>query len=250
MLSARRYRKRGMKIKFLCFALLIPACLLFFSLSSGAATVQGPGSCVSCHEKIQTVLPKDHPPSEGKDIGSCLTCHQTPSVAGKPNPFSANIHKSHLVGKAKLQCSFCHIIEEGKSFSLPGRESIGKPDKQTLDELPQITAEWGKSQYLGAVHSAKDVTCASCHGETLPLLDAKPTNAQCLACHGSYEALAAKTPGQDHVSRNPHNSHLGPINCTVCHKAHQVSKNYCLECHQTFKMKPIPAGAAAPAPAK
>ncbi|HOD76591.1 MAG TPA: carboxyl transferase domain-containing protein, partial [Syntrophorhabdaceae bacterium] len=58
---------------------------------------------------------------------------------------------------------------------------------------------------------------------------------------GDPEKLAAKTEPKDFPDRNPHKSHLGTINCTVCHKAHAASKTYCLECHKNFNMK-IPFG--------
>ncbi|HBL25170.1 MAG TPA: hypothetical protein DDZ40_13815, partial [Deltaproteobacteria bacterium] len=41
----------------------------------------------------------------------------------------------------------------------------------------------------------------------------------------------------DFPDRNPHKSHLGTIDCVVCHKAHQSSKAYCLDCHKNFNMK-------------
>ena len=45
-----------------------------------------------------------------------------------------------------------------------------------------------------------------------------------------------KTEPPEFKDRNPHDSHLGEIACTVCHKAHGESKVYCLECHQKFQM--------------
>ncbi|MDR2054553.1 MAG: cytochrome c3 family protein [Desulfovibrio sp.] len=231
-----------MKHTILHFFLLLAAVI---PLSAGVAAAQQPlGKCATdCHTDIQAVLPKNHMTVEGEDnISSCMQCHLPSSETLKDTRvFSAKVHKKHF-GEKKLQCSYCHIIQKGVSFALPGRESIGVPDEQTLGFLPEITAEWAQSPFLSAVHSAKDVACSPCHGvDKLPLLDDKPANNACFACHVSYEQLAAKTPGKDHPTRNPHNSHLGPINCTVCHKAHEVSVNYCLDCHK-FDMNPIPAG--------
>ena len=56
--------------------------------------------------------------------------------------------------------------------------------------------------------------------------------------------LAAKTEPAEFKDRNPHASHLGEIDCTVCHKAHGPSKIYCLGCHQKFVMT-IPGGTPA-----
>ena len=222
--------------------------LLFVSLfillicAAPAAFAQELGKCADCHADIQEVLPEKHAKVEAEDISACLKCHQAPKNPYEAHNFSAAIHKPHLAGAGQLECSSCHLIEVDKTFSLPGRASIGEPDKDTIEFLPEIAETWADSKYLGAIHAAKNVTCSSCHGERLPLLDEKPSNDECFKCHESYEALAAKTPGKDHASRNPHESHLGPINCTVCHKAHQPSVNYCMDCHKLFQMAPI-AGA-------
>jgi fumarate reductase flavoprotein subunit len=208
------------------------------------------GTCATqdCHADVMKVLPEKHMLVEGEDnITSCLQCHIPGTETHRDtHVFSAKIHVNHVSGDIKLQCSYCHVIEEAKSFALPGRSSIGIPDKQTMDALPEIAAEWAGSPYLAATHAKKNIACSSCHGEdTLPVLDDKPGNPVCFKCHGSYEQLAVKTPGLDHPSRNPHASHLGEVNCRLCHKAHEVSFAYCLECHK-FPMNPIPGGRNSP----
>jgi len=67
-------------------------------------------------------------------------------------------------------------------------------------------------------------------------------NQRCLECHGPMEKLAQKSAPKDFPDRNPHKSHLGEIACTVCHKGHQASTVYCLDCHRNFKMS-IPGAA-------
>jgi fumarate reductase flavoprotein subunit len=229
-----------MKCTFLLFFLAVAA----YPAAGFASAQEAPGTCstADCHAAVQAVLPENHMGVEGEDnISSCMQCHLPASETQRDTRvFSAKVHKKHFSEK-KLECSYCHIIKKGVSFALPGRESIGIPDEQTMKFLPEITAEWANSPFLAAVHSAKDVACSSCHGNKLPVLDDKPENTICFGCHVSYEELAVITPGKDHASRNPHGSHLGPINCTVCHKAHEVSITYCLTCH-TFDMNPIPAG--------
>ncbi|MDR2819834.1 MAG: cytochrome c3 family protein [Desulfovibrio sp.] len=228
---------------------IIPHCFLFLAASviplmSGIVAAQEPpGKCATeCHTDMRTVLPEKHMIVEGEDnISSCMQCHLPSSETRRDtHVFSAKVHKKHFSEK-KLECSYCHIIDVGKSFSLPGRESIGVPDEQTMKFLPEITAEWAKSPFLATIHAKKDVACSSCHGDKLPVLDDKPENAVCFKCHGSYEQLAEKTPGKDHISRNPHASHLGVVNCRLCHKAHEASITYCLDCHK-FEMNPIPGG--------
>ena len=51
----------------------------------------------------------------------------------------------------------------------------------------------------------------------------------CLGCHGDYGKVAAKT---DKLDPNPHDSHLGEIDCGKCHHAHKASVNICNPCHQ------------------
>lgn len=94
-----------------------------------------------------------------------------------------------------------------------------------------------KSQHAGKVN------CAACHGKGTPQLDSTVENPRCLECHGPMEKLAKKSEPEDFPDRNPHKSHLGDIACTVCHKEHDTSIVYCLDCHRNFKMK-IPGGEA------
>jgi len=222
---------------------LLPAAAVLLTAEIAVAREQ-PGKCATdCHTNILDVLPKGHMAVEGEDnISSCMQCHLPSSETLKDtHVFSAKVHKKHFSGK-KLQCTYCHIIEENVSFALPGRESIGIPDGETMKFLPEITAEWANSPFLSAIHSAKDIACSSCHGDKLPVLDDSPENQICSTCHGSYKELAAKTPGKDHPSRNPHDSHYeDTIKCGICHKAHEASVIFCLECHK-FDMNPIPAG--------
>ncbi|MEG2153450.1 MAG: cytochrome c3 family protein [Burkholderiaceae bacterium] len=215
--------------------------LLLLALSSMSWAATSP-KCADCHSNLTQVLPASHPAIKGQDIAACLACHQSGDDKASPNAFSAKLHAAHAKKGVELDCGTCHKVTASKSFSLPGRSSIGAADADTYAALREITSGYADGPNLDAIHAKKGISCAGCHGKALPQLDDKPTTERCLACHGSYEQLAAKTPGQDHASRNPHQSHLGPINCTVCHKAHQTSETYCLDCHRLFKMKPIPAG--------
>ena len=45
------------------------------------------------------------------------------------------------------------------------------------------------------------------------------TKNQCLKCHVSYEDLAKKTAN---LEPNPHDNHMGKVNCEDCHKANQA----------------------------
>lgn len=57
----------------------------------------------------------------------------------------------------------------------------------------------------------------------------------CLMCHQSYEAVAAKT---EKMQPNPHSNHRGEQNCTNCHKVKGAPHFECNDCHEfNIKMK-------------
>ena len=82
-----------------------------------------------------------------------------------------------------------------------------------------------ESQMHADRHIAQGAKCESCH------LGGKPgpvAKEQCLACHGSYAKVAEQT---DKLDINPHDSHLGQIECTKCHKGHKAPVVECNRCH-------------------
>jgi hypothetical protein len=95
---------------------------------------------------------------------------------------------------------------------------------------PIIVAE-SISEHLDRRHENRKVTCEDCHG--LPSPAQKGSAERCIGCHSSYENAAALTKNS---SKDPHNSHLGKISCTICHKVHTDSVLYCNNCH-TFDLK-------------
>jgi hypothetical protein len=220
--------------------------VVVLSLALGAAGDQAvaaarviKSSCLACHADVKTVLPKDHPDVKGGDIASCFSCH-APDFSGKiePNRFSARIHRAHGGAQSKVDCLTCHTWMPKKSFGLlKQKASWGAPSKDDLVLLKKMVNSWAGSAYLDSLHARANVTCAGCHGKQLPKEDDTVENAWCLDCHGSLEKLAGKTANPDFPKRNPHKSHLGDLNCTVCHKAHRESKVYCLGCHSQFDMK-------------
>ncbi|MBP8858178.1 MAG: cytochrome c3 family protein, partial [Anaerolineaceae bacterium] len=102
--------------------------------------------------------------------------------------------------------------------------------------------------YLDNFHYQANVGCKECHSDfTLlqemhsvvsfvtgkyddPMREADFSKEGCLQCHISYTSLAEKT---SHLEPNPHSSHLGEIDCTLCHKSHRPSEIYCSQCHNT-----------------
>jgi fumarate reductase flavoprotein subunit len=85
--------------------------------------------------------------------------------------------------------------------------------------------------FLVDKHKNRGTDCSGCHRES-PVKQDVPM-AVCLGCHGDYRKVAAKT---NKLDPNPHDSHLGEVDCAKCHHAHKPSVNACNECHQ-FDMK-------------
>lgn len=109
---------------------------------------------------------------------------------------------------------------------------------------PEKAAVVSGAGTLVDIHKTKSVDCASCHGKSMEVDDNETTvNAECISCHGSLAEVARKDEG--HI--NPHKSHIGQVNCTVCHHGHTSSRSFCLGCH-SFNM-PIP-GSGGPVEAK
>ena len=81
--------------------------------------------------------------------------------------------------------------------------------------------------FLADKHKYRGMDCSGCHRESLPKQNVPM--AACLGCHEDYRKVAAKT---DKLDPNPHDSHLGEIECGKCHHAHKLSVNFCNECHQ------------------
>jgi hypothetical protein len=131
----------------------------------------------------------------------------------------------------------------GKSFGLIGQSiSWGAPKDEDMVVMKEEFASWVNSSYADHLHAEAMIDCAGCHGKDVPLLDTTVENSRCLACHGPQDQLAARSTPKDFPQRNPHDSHLGEIACTVCHHAHAESKAYCLDCHRNFAMEIPGAG--------
>ncbi|MHB8068870.1 MAG: cytochrome c3 family protein [Desulfobaccales bacterium] len=167
---------------------------------------------------------------------SCLDCH-TPHIGeeAKIRPFAATMHMKHIQAKVDLDCIACHAGARNLDFSLPGFP-LGKITSGEYDFYEKAFRLWSTSPRLDALHMRNQVTCTSCHGSNLPNAGDTVEKDRCLVCHKSYEDLAKKTKPAKFPERNPHKSHIGEIDCALCHKAHKPSASYCLECHQEYKM--------------
>lgn len=81
-------------------------------------------------------------------------------------------------------------------------------------------------------HAAEGVKCVDCHKVDKPVAEASVT--ACLECHGDYAKVAELTKS---LHANPHDSHLGRMQCLKCHKVHRPSEIVCIECHSEFDFK-------------
>jgi hypothetical protein len=87
-------------------------------------------------------------------------------------------------------------------------------------------ARAAQGPFLGDKHKNMGMDCSGCHKEDPPKQDVPM--AVCLECHGDYPKVAAQT---NKLDPNPHDSHLGEIECGRCHHAHKASVNACVACH-------------------
>lgn len=103
---------------------------------------------------------------------------------------------------------------------------------------------WHDSSLLANKHAKAGVTCHQCHQNTIvgqageglkyitgnyktPLDKLQVDRNFCLKCH-DFDTVKSKTNFDE---SNPHDSHNGEQNCTVCHSMHQKSKVMCAQCH-------------------
>lgn len=83
------------------------------------------------------------------------------------------------------------------------------------------------AQMPAAPHgSHASLNCTVCHADQKAMK--APSQKVCLQCHVSYDALAKKTAGDKF---NPHDSHMGRVECTACHSVHNKSRFICRDCH-------------------
>ncbi|WP_050782895.1 cytochrome c3 family protein [Desulfatibacillum aliphaticivorans] len=119
------------------------------------------------------------------------------------------------------------------TWAAAGWAGDAKPlSQEELNMIREISQEIDSSPYLDGLHYQNEVSCQDCHGVPQPGWDDPAEAEQCLACHESREALAGRFDKE--FARkwgNPHKSHLGDLDCAVCHKGHLASTVYCLGCH-------------------
>jgi hypothetical protein len=90
---------------------------------------------------------------------------------------------------------------------------------------------------LGKLHADEKVKCVKCHGTAKRT---EPVSMEtCLGCHGDGDSKALAALTAKAKPMNPHeNRHYGTeADCSLCHRVHQKSVNFCLDCHSRFDFK-------------
>ena len=131
-----------------------------------------------------------------------------------------------------LACSPCHVMK------------------------PYVDA-YHDSELLSHAHAKAKVECIDCHEngigdkiqETVwyvtddfddpPYKRAFP-NEMCTKCHNNIDEIVAKTSFEE-GKVNPHNSHIGDLVCSDCHKMHDKSRAVCSDCHDFAFLQELPA---------
>ena len=129
-----------------------------------------------------------------------------------------------IEGAAPGDCGVCH----GSEKVLPAghvdtKGMIGAACKG----CHQGAASLRGKMFLSHSHQLNGVTCADCHGIAKPAKP--PEQKKCLSCHAEYKKIAIQT---DKTLPSPHDSHMGDLDCGLCHHQHSKSENFCSQCHE------------------
>ena len=187
--------------------------------------------CSLCHKTLSETLPQNHVNITPQDIKYCAMCHV---FVNKMASFEWIAHYSHYTGNGfEGDCWSCHFINNKGNFGVIGLQTNARVDidKHGGEKLRSFFDSWASSEYLDCLHAEARVSCSSCHLKFS--VEEEVSIEVCLKCHGSYADLAIVTKGAE---PNPHESHLGKINCTLCHKIHEPSTDFCEQCH-SFEFK-------------
>jgi hypothetical protein len=121
-------------------------------------------------------------------------------------------------------CAGCHVEKVKLPESHPATKDMSLSDcKQCHSGKTRLYSKLRLSHF----HNLSGVKCTDCHAAKSKTKAV--TKEKCLTCHKSYEDLVSLTADAD---PNPHESHLGELDCSYCHHQHKRSENYCAQCHE------------------
>ena len=86
-------------------------------------------------------------------------------------------------------------------------------------------------------HIKLGLPCATCHGDGKKEEYTSTIYDSCLTCHGPAEELAQKTAHLGKYDNIHDSAHWGKeLACSTCHRAHQPTRNLCVQCHEQDSM--------------
>lgn len=182
--------------------------------------------CNRCHGELSEILPPGHVAISPEEVKYCAMCH---AGGGVLSPFEWIAHYRHYSATGfEGDCWSCHFVDDRERLGVIGAEEGDglEINREKMVELTPYLHSWATSEHLDHRHAREKLTCGLCH--TSFNLDEEFPMEKCLYCHGSYPDLAGLTKA---IVPNPHESHLGEVNCNICHKIHQESENFCNQCH-------------------
>ncbi len=191
------------------------------------AVTKPAAGCGKCHPTLSDVVPEDHAEIHVNEVMGCLGCH---AKEGANRAFEVMMHQSHFaVLDKEMICDACHrMVEDGRFHLIGAHERHGiQTTQEEVNRMQSYYLSWAVSDYLDHQHARQNITCSGCHEKSFP--QEQTSMDSCLACHGTYEQVTDLT--QD-MTPNPHDSHMGEIRCTLCHKGHEESVLYCNQCHE------------------
>ena len=142
----------------------------------------------------------------------------------------SNMHETRRVA-TMVAIALTAVVALGMVACAPTAQSVSSTI-QPGTPSPQVDASQSITMNK---HARYNTECVECHEGTDQTQYTTPDPQKCLDCHGgSYEALVDQTPdatGGSTYATNPHMSHIGEADCSLCHKNHSESTLYCNECH-------------------
>lgn len=149
--------------------------------------------------------------------------------AGEPSN-SWTAHQKYFAVRGNPDaCEPCHQIAADGIFRVVGLKNGPeiKTTSEAVAKMPPYYRSWATSNFLDHKHGKRGITCASCHGTSLPTEATKKE--RCFSCHGDYKKLVGESP----VHKLALEAHIAvePLECNACHNAHKKSKLVCNECH-------------------
>ena len=192
--------------------------------------------CTGCHTTLAETLPKNHEVIGNFHLISCKRCH---SIPDSTKTFEWLIHFKHYsIVDNEMDCTACHASgKEGNMGPQGGKASRLILTPIIVRQWKPYFESWADSGYMDNGHAQKGMSCSACHGSDLAI--EAPSLEKCLSCHKTYDNAAVQN---SNGLPNPHRSHLESPPCTLCHKAHEASINFCNtnNCHDFNFKFPYP----------